>query len=133
MGQLVAREAEQIAADERAPEGACEVAAEEVGAAGGATGISTIATLNAATGPASSVIGETSAAIAGTELVHMRFAPPGAQIAWLTNGFSPVQDGMRPPGESPDEELRVGAVAGIARAARLEQRQPEEAGTRGAP
>src|SRR6185437_14351643 len=52
-------------------------------------GISTAATLYATAGPASTVSGVSTSESAGIVVAHARLNPSGAQIAWVTKGFTP--------------------------------------------
>src|SRR5271170_4062880 len=54
-------------------------------------GIRTTATLYAKTAPKASVSGAKTSASPGTLVAQARLKPPGAQITWVTNGFSPCR------------------------------------------
>ena len=125
LAEHVAREAEQVAADERRPERAGQVAAEQERRPGGERrhqhGGDVVGRRPA---PAAASAARTSSARPGAVVVQARLTPSGAQTAWRDERVLPVQDRVRPPAERPDEDLRV--VERRCTGARLDQQaQPE--------
>ena len=129
----VAREAEQVAADERRPERTCEVAAEQKRRSRPRAPASGPRRRRKATiGPTRSVSGAKSSARPGTVVAHVRLTPSGAQTACVTNGFCPwriacghqANDQMKICGSYPNPTY-CGPPAD-------ERQQPEVRGTRSA-
>ena len=77
--------------------------------------------------PKRSVSGEKSSASAGTLVVHVRFSPSGAQIACVTNGFSPCRIACGHQAKSQTKMCGIGAGADVGLAARAQgDAQPED-------